>query len=797
MNRLLLPLALFLVACPGKPADTADPLADLDHDGFTEDVDCDDEDATIFPGAPEICNDVDDDCDGYIDDDDPGVEGRLAMARDADGDSYGSMEPSDQDNLCTDPGSGWVSAERASDCDDTDPEVHPAADEYCNGYDDDCDGDIDEDGALDSPWYLDQDGDGWGDTDQVLVQCDQPSGYVLEDRDCDDSDPSIHPGAEEHCDGVDEDCDTAIDNDAVDATTWYHDLDSDGYGDAAETRTTCDQPSGYVATAGDCEDGDGTINPGASEHCDGVDEDCDGSTDEDAVDAPGWHPDGDGDGYGDASTTTIACEQPSGSISNGTDCDDSDASVHPGATELCNGYDDDCDGTVDEGTGGTTWYRDGDGDGYGSSSLSTSSCTQPSGYVANGTDCNDGEASINPGATEQCSLVDEDCDGDLNDSGTASFLSTSGVTTDLTSSLASGTASAPYAATISSDGTLYLCDGAWYATLTIDTADFSMVGMDGASSTELMGDGSDSVLHASSGASLIAITGAALSGGGASDGGCIYGSDHGVDLVLDEVVLSGCDASNDGGGLFLEAGTLVATDLTVQDCTSGSQGGGLYLLDSAVSIDDSTIEANEVDYQGGGLFVDAPSSMALDGVTISDNIAGSYGGGAYIRYASGTLLDLSIDGNSATYAGGIILYDSAVTLESSEVTGNTASDAGGGVYVTAGIVELLESEVSGNEVGGGITGSSTVGGGLFINNGAVVTCTGTTSGSYGIFTNTAGFGGGGFIYDSASIFESIGCNWGTGSGDNDPDDFAVLPGLQSYTSYGPNEDFVCTGKSCF
>jgi hypothetical protein len=797
MNRLLLPLALLLVACPGKPGDTAAVPVDLDHDGYTTDVDCDDEDANVHPGAEERCNDVDDDCDGYIDDDDPGVTGRLSMAMDADGDSYGSMDERDHDAFCTEPGEGWVSAERATDCDDDDPAVHPGADEHCNGYDDDCDGDVDEDGALDSPWYLDADGDGWGDTDLVLVQCEQPEGYVLEDRDCDDGDPAVHPGAEEHCDGVDEDCDTAIDNDAVDATTWYHDLDGDGWGDSAETRATCQQPSGYVAQAGDCDDGDGTVNPGASEHCDGVDEDCDGATDEDAVDAPGWHPDSDGDGYGDAAITTVACTQPGGSIANGTDCDDGDAGVHPGASEVCNGVDDDCDGAVDEGAGGSTWYRDGDGDGYGSAGLSTTSCTQPTGYVASSSDCDDADASVHPGATELCNQQDDDCDGSVDGPGLAAYAHASGATTDMSATLASGTASAPYAGTVSSDGTLYLCDGSWYATLTIETPDFALVGLEGSGATALAGDGGSSIISAGASASLINLTGVTLSDGAAVDGGCVYGSDHGVDLVVDDLVLSGCSASGDGGGLFLDGGTLVASSLTIEDCDAGSQGGGLFVMDSAVSVDDSSFEANEVAYSGGGLYVEAPVSMTLDSVSIVDNIAGTYGGGAYIRDALGTLVDLSITGNSATYAGGIILNDSAVTLQSVEISANQASAAGGGVYVTAGLVDLLDSVVSGNEVGGGVIGSDTVGGGLFLNNGATVTCTGTASGSYGIYTNTAGFGGGGFIYDTASIFESVSCDWGTGSGDNAPDDFAVLPGFQSYTSYGPNEDFVCTGTSCF
>jgi predicted outer membrane repeat protein len=241
------------------------------------------------------------------------------------------------------------------------------------------------------------------------IDVDQDGSLVPVD--CDDDDPTAHPGAEEVCDGVDNDCDSTVDGPgATDATDVFSDADQDGFGTGVAVVACAAQPE-FAATNGDCDDNQPTVFPGAPETCDGRDNDCDGSVDEAAIDELIVFADLDLDGYG-AGQSILACPGP-GYSSYATDCDDADPQAFPGGVEVCDDVDQDCDGQVDEGIPNRpTWYIDADADGYGDPSESVVACFAPEGFVANADDCDDQDPDAHPDAAESCEdPADLNCDG--------------------------------------------------------------------------------------------------------------------------------------------------------------------------------------------------------------------------------------------------------------------------------------------------------------------------------------------------------------------------------------------------
>lgn len=190
-------------------------------------------------------------------------------------------------------------------------------------------------------------GEGDGPVDDSAAESDVDGDGFAAPEDCNDSDETIHPDADEVCDSIDNDCDKSIDEDALDAALYYVDGDSDGYGAGAGT-PSCTAIAGSVTNADDCDDTRVDVNPAAIEVCDDLDtdEDCDSLSDDadDSVDIDPVYSDVDGDGYGDAASKVTSCDFTPGTVGEGTDCDDLSAEVHPGAEEICNdGIDNDCD----------------------------------------------------------------------------------------------------------------------------------------------------------------------------------------------------------------------------------------------------------------------------------------------------------------------------------------------------------------------------------------------------------------------------------------------------------------------
>ncbi|MCO4770924.1 MAG: FG-GAP repeat protein, partial [Deltaproteobacteria bacterium] len=330
--------------CNGTAADEG---SDVDGDGESTCTDCDDGNANTFTGAPELCDGFDNDCNGSF--------GPLEL--DADLDFW---------LACAFVSSGGNSAYGGGDCDDSDASVNPGAAEVCDGVDTDCVGGP-------GPTEVDGDGDSVlecsGDCDDANANsypgapelCDgldndcngllpaneadgDGDGVIVCAGDCDDSDPTVASGIPEVCDGIDNNCDSVL---------LSTELDGDG--------------DGVAPCLGDCNDSESTMFPGASELCDGLDNDCDGVVPLTEVDA-------DVDGL-------RVCDG---------DCDDSLATVYPGAPELCNGLDDDCD-PLTSAAGG-----EGDADGDGALACA---------------DCDDSDPANAPGAPELCDGVDNDCNG--------------------------------------------------------------------------------------------------------------------------------------------------------------------------------------------------------------------------------------------------------------------------------------------------------------------------------------------------------------------------------------------------
>jgi hypothetical protein len=229
----------------------------------------------------------------------------------------------------------------SNDCNDSNFSVNENASELCNNIDDDCDNLVDE-GFNPSNYYMDSDSDGFGSVNILISSCFQPTGYVSNATDCEDTNASVNSNASEICNGLDENCNEQADDGLV-FINYYFDFDLDGFGTPGNMQNACSQPFGFVPNALDCNDASSYVNPDAIEICNGLDEDCDGENDNSVVFAT-FYEDTDGDTYGDPATGQDFCLIPTELfVDNGDDCDDTNATINPAATEVWeNGIDDDC-----------------------------------------------------------------------------------------------------------------------------------------------------------------------------------------------------------------------------------------------------------------------------------------------------------------------------------------------------------------------------------------------------------------------------------------------------------------------
>ncbi len=398
-----------LIGTIGSTAYLYEGCQDADGDGECEDVDCDDTDAAVYSEATEVCDDVDNDCDGLTDDSDTSVAsaGKSTFYRDADGDGYGVSTTTV--SRCDAP-SGYVS--NSTDCNDSSSSINPGATETAgDGVDSTCDGR--------ETCYVDADNDNYRTTSTVSStdsDCSDSGEALSSDTsgDCNDSSSSINPGATETAgDGTDSNCDGL--------ETCYADADNDLYRTSTTVSSTdsdCSDSGEALSseTSGDCDDTSSSINPAATEVCDGDDNDCDGLTDsaDSSVDTSSggtYYDDDDGDGYGDPADRTSSCDAPTGYVSNDDDCNDTSAAISPADTEITgDGVDSNCDGSE-------TCYADADNDLYRTTttvSSTDSDCNDSGEALSSDTsgDCNDSSSSINPGATETTGDgTDSNCDG--------------------------------------------------------------------------------------------------------------------------------------------------------------------------------------------------------------------------------------------------------------------------------------------------------------------------------------------------------------------------------------------------
>ncbi len=506
-----------------------------------------------------------------------------------------------------------------------------------------------------------------------------------------------------------------------------------------DTAVDCDGDGDGFCADVDCDDSDPDVHPDVVEETmppDSVDNDCDGIIDECSEDDPEltWH-----------------------------------------AEEVCDGIDNDCDGEVDEELGGT-WYPDEDGDGYGDARFPQESCDPDAGLVQDDSDCDDEDATVNPGAQETCNGVDDDCDSTTIEDGliTIEGVGNQASIQDALSGVDEG-------------GTITVCPGSYEGTYTIARG-LTLHAPLGAELTELVSDGTASVINVAAGD--VTISGFTVSGGVGTDistdtdttggggilgwnadaltvedciitgnqadyGGGVMGPGEGL-LTIVRSTISSNHADAYGGGVYVLDGVIEAVDFI--DNSSATSGGGLYHFENSLTLADSSFTDNAATY-GGGIRAYA-GTIEASSTVLEDNQA-DYGGGLYMRNDP-TVSGLEIRGNSADRGAGVYCREDG-TLMDTTVEANVATSYGGGVMCSSGVTLLDNVTITDSEAPGGagmlldtcelllesVTisgGAASYGGGVYLVDseleaGADVVVSGNTATSAG---------GGAYVYSNSS-----------------------------------------------
>ena len=712
---------------------------DGDGDGYAACEECDDADPAIHPGATEVCDDADNDCDGRTDDSDSDLDLSTANVYYTDGDGDGHGDPDASLQACEPPG-GAVTL--ADDCDDSSAAVSPGNTEVCDGLDNDCEGSVDGPDAADAIlWYADADGDGYGDPAFSRLSCEAPTSYVADASDCDDAHAEANPAGTEVCDGLDNDCEGTVDGtDAADILSVYPDADGDGFGVSTGVILSCTLPSGYSLMGDDCDDAHAEANPMGTEVCDGLDNDCEGSVDgADALDAVTWYADADSDGYGDPQTGELTCTQPSGAVTDNTDCDDAHADALPGGTEVCDGLDNDCDGSTDgpDSLDALTLYTDADGDSYGDPSTAQLLCAATSTTVADNTDCDDTNRNINPGVSEAWyDGVDADCSGgsdydadgdgyeaeswglDCDDTDASRF--PGGNTWQVPGDFSTIQAALDYACALDR---VEVAAGTWSEALSVSRS-VELVGVDGSAAT-IVTHSVGPVL--SVGAVGPTISGFTISGGAFADGAGLTATGSDGLLLQDIVVRDNVATGNGGGALCLNCVDVRIEDSTFAANGAGGYGGGLAFLGSSAGTC-GTLVLSGVTFsdnyasgsgRGGGLYADCDvrngnHTISATDVDLVGNVCDNQSAGAYFEASNLTWTGGDLSGND----GGIGADGGAIRLRNSTFTGSdllfgeNLASRGAGLYGVDSTITLSDSLFADNLADGGasamyVTGSST------------------------------------------------------------------------------------------